>query len=91
MCFDLIKESIVEKFEWFVTFIFMICFFLIFNYSRIAHKLGFVSEQDDQIDKDPQQYANFQYSQSPGIHMNKSFDRYNHSAESPPGYDYAGR
>ena len=26
---------------------------LIFDYSRLAHKLGFVSEEDDQVDKDP--------------------------------------
>ncbi len=69
------------------------CFFFIniFHYSRIAHKLGFASEEDDQVDKDPRQYSNFQYSQSPGIHTNKSFDRRNHSVEPPPAYDYVRR
>jgi hypothetical protein len=84
------KESIVEKFEWFV--IFMIYVFLRLSSLRMAHKLGFVSEDDDQVDKDPpQQYSNFQYSQSPGIHTNKSFNRHTPITESPPAYDYNGR
>ena len=47
MCFDLIKESIVDKFTWF------------------GRKLGFINEDDDQIDDQPTQYTHIQYSDSP--------------------------
>ena len=46
MCFDLIKEGIVDKFHWF------------------ANKLGIISDEDDQVDEDRTQYANFEYDTS---------------------------
>lgn len=46
MCFDLIKEGIVDKFHWF------------------ANKLGIISDEEDQVDEDRTQYANFEYDTS---------------------------
>jgi hypothetical protein len=83
MCFDLIKESLVDKFAWFVYRLFIL--FFIFNYLRFAHKFGFISEDDDQIDDDPIGYANFQYAQQQEIPDNRK----NQSTESPPAYEYA--
>ncbi len=69
MCIDLIKESIVDKFEWF------------------AHKFGFMKEDDDLVDEDGTQYANFEYSQQPEID-NKRLESKTESYDGPPAYDY---
>ncbi|CAF0848336.1 unnamed protein product [Rotaria sp. Silwood1] len=69
MCFDLIKESIFEKFAW------------------IAIKLGIVAEDDDQIDKDHTQYANFEYLQQGNMnngYLNEQYEFY----DTLPDYDY---
>ncbi|CAF0794115.1 unnamed protein product [Rotaria sp. Silwood1] len=69
MCFDLIKESIFEKFAW------------------IAIKLGIVAEDDDQIDKDHTQYANFEYLQQGNMnngYLNEQYEFYDTLSD----YDY---
>ncbi|CAF1148851.1 unnamed protein product [Rotaria sp. Silwood1] len=82
MCFDLIKEGIVDKFRWF------------------ANKLGIIANDDDQIDEDRTQYANFEYDTSnqqkqgqlEQIENNDKhlFDKtkLNHSSGESPTYDY---
>jgi hypothetical protein len=57
----------------------------------MAHKFGFISEDDDQIDEDPTEYANFQYSQEQEINDNNQYlNGISRFSESPPAYSYAG-
>jgi hypothetical protein len=53
----------------------------------MAYKLGLISDEDDQIDEDHTQYANFQYSQQQA--SNKHLITKTQPSESPPAYDSA--
>lgn len=53
---------------------------------RIAQKLGFGADDDDDYDKESPHYADFQYSQ-PNLHINKSFHGKIPRSELPPAYD----
>ncbi len=56
----------------------------IFNSYRFAYKFGFISDDDDQVDDDPIQYANFQYTkrqETPNIRISQPISP-------PPAYDY---
>ncbi|CAF1296485.1 unnamed protein product [Rotaria sordida] len=82
MCFDLIKEGIVDKFRWF------------------ANKLGIIANDEDQIDEDRTQYANFEYDTSnqqkqSQIESIENNDKHlinkknsNHSLSVSPTHDY---
>ena len=78
MCFDLIKEGIVDKVHWF------------------ANKLGIIADDEDQVDEDHTQYANFEYETA--NHQPQSRDnsagkrafvkgKSNDSFGEPPAYD----
>ena len=66
MCFDLIKEGIVDKFRWFVLrrrrlSLSLDSHRIRFLSIRFAHKIGIIADEDDQVDDDRTRYANFEY------------------------------
>lgn len=97
MCFDLIKESIVDKFAWFVHLFdkfekdYIYVFFLLSK--RLASKLGVASDDDEDDDDtdNPVRYSNFQYSTPRDLldhrQMHTALD--GRLSESPPAYDDA--
>ena len=89
MCFDLLKESIVEKFRWFVDARIPLSLLCCSTVCRLGHKFGIVAEDEDQVDEDRTQYANFEYAQ-----QRESSARHLHSRmksaspyDSPPAYE----
>jgi hypothetical protein len=87
MCFDLLKESMLDKFRWLV---FILKSFFIVDYiQRFAYKFGIAAEDDDQIDEDRTGYANFEYTKQRTDsvkHSDRNKNR-NEPYDPPPAYD----